>query len=116
IRDEKLSPTDVSLYGQGEMGIVCLYAGLFDNRVAQVILNEAPGSHWQGPALLNVLRVTDIPEVAAAFAPRRIVSLSQWPESFQFTKDVYRLQKSADQLECAGSLTEALPVPFGPTK
>jgi hypothetical protein len=36
------------------MGILALYAGLFDERIKQVLLNEAPGSHWQGPALLKI--------------------------------------------------------------
>src|SRR5262249_24192702 len=61
VREQKVSPSGLALYGKGEMGIVCLYAGLFDDRIQQVILNDAPGSHWQGPALLNILRVTDIP-------------------------------------------------------
>ena len=64
----------IALYGKGEMGIVCLYAGLFDERIKLVVLSDPPGSHWQAPALLNVLRVTDIPEIAGAFAPRPIVS------------------------------------------
>ena len=68
-REEKISGSAISLYGKGEMGILALYAALFDDRVKEVILNDPPGSHWQGPALLNVLRVTDIPEVAGAFAP-----------------------------------------------
>src|SRR4029453_345881 len=44
--EEKISGS-VSIYGKGEMGIVALYAGLFDERVQQIILNDAPGSHWQ---------------------------------------------------------------------
>jgi hypothetical protein len=72
--EEKLSASSISLYGKGEMGILALYAALFDERVKQVILNEPPASHWQGPALLNVLRLTDVPEVAGAFAPRLLIS------------------------------------------
>src|SRR5262249_25239735 len=74
--EEKISASSVSIYGKGDMGILAIYAGLFDERVQRVILNDPPASHWQRPALLNVLRVTDIPEVAAAFAPRQIVSLT----------------------------------------
>jgi cephalosporin-C deacetylase-like acetyl esterase len=108
--DEKLPTSSVSIYGKGEMGIVTLYAALFDERIKQVILNDAPGSHWQGPALLNVLRVTDIAEVAGALAPRRLVSLTKFPESFEHTQAIYRLQRAADQFVQSPSLPEALEV------
>ncbi|MGH9855976.1 MAG: acetylxylan esterase, partial [Blastocatellia bacterium] len=86
--EEKISAPSVTLYGKGEMGILALYAGLFDERVSQVVLNDAPASHWQGPALLNVLRITDSAEVAGAFAPRRLVSLTKFPGSFDYARDV----------------------------
>ena len=108
--EEKLSPASISLYGKGETGILALYAGLFDERVKQVILNDPPASHWQRPALLNVLRVTDIPEVAGAFAPRRLVSLTKFPESFDYTRRIYRLQRASNQFVQSGSLPEALEV------
>ena len=110
VSEERLSPSSISVYGKGEMGIVALYAGLFDERIKQVILNDPPGSHWQGPALLNVLRVTDIAEVAAAFAPRRLVSLTNYPESFEHTRAIYKLQRAANQLVQSPSLPEALEV------
>ncbi len=106
--EEKLPSASISLYGKGDMGILALYAGLFDERVSQVILNNPPGSHWQGAALLNVLRVTDIPEVAAAFAPRQIVSLTPLPESFQHARQIYKLHKQPAEILQAGSLPEAL--------
>jgi hypothetical protein len=108
--EEKISAPSISLYGKDEMGIVALYAGLFDMRVKEVILNGAPGSHWQGPALLNVLRVTDIAEVAGAFAPRRLVSLTKMPESFAHAQIAYRLERASDQFVAASSLPEALEI------
>ena len=52
--DGQTSASSISIYGKGEMGIVALYAAFLDERIQQVILNDPPGSHWQGPALLNV--------------------------------------------------------------
>src|SRR5262249_2671884 len=104
----KLDASSIALYGKGEMGIVCLYAGLFDERIKLVVLNDPPGSHWQAPALLNVLRVTDVPEIVGARAPRPIVSLTKLPESFQHARSVYRLKGASEQLGQAGSLPEAL--------
>ena len=110
VSEEKVSAPSISIYGKGEMGIVGLYAGLFDERVKQVILNDAPGSHWQGPALLNVLRVTDIAEVAAAFAPRRLVSLTKLPESFEHARAIYELHGARTRLLQSPSLPDALEV------
>jgi hypothetical protein len=108
VNDEKISAPSISIYAKGEMGIVALYAGLFDERIKQVILNDAPGSHWQGPALLNVLRVTDTAEVAGAFAPRRLVSLTKLPESFEHTRAIYELHGARTRLVQSTSLPEAL--------
>jgi len=97
------------------MGIVALYASLFDERIKQVILSDPPGSHWQGPALLNALRVTDIAEVAGALAPRRLVSLTKYPEPFEHTRVIYRLQGASNQFVQSLSLPEALEVWKYPT-
>jgi hypothetical protein len=64
----------------------------------------------EGPALLNVLRVTDIPEVAGAFAPRELVVLGRMPESFSAARALYRLHDRPAALRAAGSLPEALEV------
>ncbi|MEW5977072.1 MAG: acetylxylan esterase [Acidobacteriota bacterium] len=105
-----LHSDSLSVYGKGEMGIVALYAGLFDERIDRVILSDPPGSHWKGPALLNVLRVTDIPEVAAAFAPRPLISLTDFPDSFAYTREIDRLQSQSSKLARAHSLPEALEI------
>jgi cephalosporin-C deacetylase-like acetyl esterase len=107
---EGLSADSVSLYGKGETGILALYAGLFDARIERVILHTPPASHRQGPALLNVLRVTDIPEVAGAFAPRRLVVLGDMPAALSAAHDIYKLYGCPDRLTRADSLPEALEV------
>ncbi|MPY91180.1 MAG: hypothetical protein GEU99_25120 [Luteitalea sp.] len=108
--DAKLSARGLSLYGKGEMGVIALYAGLLDERVSQVILRDAPGSHRQGPALLNILRITDIAEVAGALAPRRLVSLTELPDSFDYARRVYEQLGASDHFVRAESLPEALAV------
>jgi hypothetical protein len=108
--EQGLAPDALSLYGKGEMGIAALYAGLFDARVRQVILKDPPVSHWQGAALLNVLRITDIPEVMGAFAPRRLTFLREVPPSLDSARSLYQLHGCPDHLTCAGSLPEALEI------
>ncbi len=108
--EEKFPASALSFYGKGDLGILGLYAALSDGRIQQVILNDPPSSHWQHPALINVLRVTDIPEVAGALAPRRLVSLTPLPEAFNYTRKLYRMQRASAQMVQSGSLPEALEV------
>ena len=108
--EEGLSPASITVYGKGEMGILALYAGLFDERIEGVILRDPPTSHQNGPALLNILRISDIPEVAAAFAPRRLIFVKNIPLAFDETQEVYKLYGSAGQITSTGSLPEALEV------
>ena len=71
---------------------------------------DPPSTHRSpsAPALLNVLRVTDLPEVAAAFAPRRLVFVPEVPPAYEPARKVYALHDRADGLTTAGSLTEAV--------
>jgi cephalosporin-C deacetylase-like acetyl esterase len=75
----KLPVSALSIYARGEMGILAMYAALFDKRIQQIVLNDPPASHWQRPALLNVLRVTDVPQVVRALEGCRLVSLTKPP-------------------------------------
>jgi hypothetical protein len=109
--EEKLNPTSLSVYGKGEMGIVGLYAALFDDRISRVIVRDPPATHRRGPALLNVLRITDIPEAAAALAPRELVFIdNQVPHAFQWTRSIYDLHEHPSAISTAGSVPEALEV------
>ncbi len=101
------------MYGKSAMGINALYAALFENRIGKVILNDPPGSHWRAPALLNVLRVTDIAEVAGALAPRRLVSLTDCPKEFDYTEDIFHLLDAASQFSMVESLPEAVALTEG---
>ena len=109
-REKKFAPSSIAVYGKGDMGILGLYAGVLDARVDEVILNDAPGSHWEGPALLNVLRITDIAELAGAFAPRRLVSLTEFPKTFGHTKSIYQIYGQPSRMARSGSLPEAVEI------
>lgn len=108
IEEERISASRIVLYGRDGAGVVALYAALFDERVTAVMLGDPPASHWQRPALLNVLRVTDIPEVAAAFAPRELIFLRALPPGFEDTQMLLKRSGNADSLRVAGSLAAGL--------
>jgi cephalosporin-C deacetylase-like acetyl esterase len=108
LSQEELSVDRVSVYGRGDAGIVALYAALFDDRIKQVILSDPPSSHWQGPALPMILRLTDIPEISGVLAPRRLSILRNIPEAFALTRQIYRLCGADASMDCAPSLIDAL--------
>lgn len=107
---ENLNLSSVSLYARKQMGGLALHAAALDDRIKRVILDDPPSSHWQGPALLNVLRLTDLAEVAAMAAPREIVSLTPLPATYQFTQSVFSLHGKSASIRQAASLGEALRV------
>jgi len=108
--DQKLALNSISVYGRKHMGGLAIHAAALDKRIGRVILDDPPASHWQGPALLNVLRHTDLPEVAGMLAPRELVSLTPLPEGFAYTRSIYRLHGKAGSIRQAASLGEALKV------
>jgi hypothetical protein len=110
LTDQGLHPPTTTLYGKGDMAVLAVYAALMDDRVNGVVLNDPPATHRQRPALLNVLRVTDIAEVAGALAPRRLTALTKLPVEYEQTKALYQLQGAADQFVTTRSLPDALEV------
>ena len=110
VAEEKIPMSSLAFYGKGETGILGLYAAILDPRIREVVLKDPPESHRQGPALLNVLRVTDIAEAAAACAPRKVTVLGRTPTAFEFTKGIYALHGRPGALAAAASLPDALEV------
>jgi hypothetical protein len=110
IDEEKLNLRAISVYGRKQMGGLAIHAAARDSRITRVILDDPPSSHWQGPALLNILRITDLPEVAGMIAPREIVSITPMPEAYRYTRAIYSLFGKLDSMRQAASLGEALRV------
>lgn len=108
IDEEKIEARRVALFGRGDAGVVALYAALFDNRVTSLVLAEPPASHWQRPALLNILRLTDIPEALAAMAPREVAFLREMPPGFEVTRKLSERAHVGGKLRVTGSLAAAL--------
>ncbi len=64
-RLEGFGETRLWLQAGGEMAANALYAALHESGVARLDLHQPPSSHLRGCELLNVLRFTDLPEIAA---------------------------------------------------
>lgn len=98
----------VVLFAKSEMAVPALYAAVLNPTTSQLIVRDLPPSHQQAPPILNALRITDIPEVAAAFAPKRLTFLGNRPAGFEWIERVYALHKKPHGLSEAASLAEAL--------
>jgi len=62
----------VYVAGEGASGVLAAYAALWEPEIAGVAVVKPPLSHMDdgAPALLNVLRVCDVPDVLGMLAPR----------------------------------------------
>lgn len=67
--------TTIRVLGRGKAGVLAAYAALLEPSIDEVVLVDPPGSHMDAnsPALLNVLRVLDVPEAIGLIAPRRVI-------------------------------------------
>lgn len=65
----------IGLQAEGAMGVNALYAALFEPDVRKLKLVNLPKSHREGPDYLNVLKITDIPQVAEAVAAQAELKL-----------------------------------------
>ena len=98
----------ITVLGRGTSGVLGLYAAIFDESIAQVVLLEPPASHRQGPIFLNILRYTDLPEVAGLLAPRRLIFFGRIPEAYRPTQTVYRLLNKPEHISLTMSLKAAV--------
>jgi hypothetical protein len=65
----------LELAAAGPMAVDTLYAALFEPELARLELWDLPASHLEGPDLLNVLRVLDVPQALTLAAERARVRL-----------------------------------------
>jgi hypothetical protein len=83
------------LQGEGRMAGVALYAGLFEPAVQRFDLHKLPASHRDGPTLLNVLRVLDMPQAAALAFPRTVILYDADPSAWAWAEGVAKLYDGA---------------------
>ncbi len=96
--------------GRGRAGILVAYAALYQPAIEAVTVVDPPASHRPGtagdeygPALLNVLRVIDIPEALGCLAPRRLTLIGANDSAFDRTAAIYRLAGAADRFTRGGN-------------
>ena len=93
-----LGPLHVA--GQESAAVLAAYAALLESDIDGVILARPPATHQhpQAPALLNVLRVCDIPDILAMLAPRPLALLGCPPDAVTQVQAGYRALQAEDKL------------------
>jgi cephalosporin-C deacetylase-like acetyl esterase len=99
----QVSEATLTLQGEGEMGAIALYAGMFEPRIKKFELQQLPTSHRPrgalapqeaGPTFLNVLRVLDLPQTVALAARKAEVKLYASKEQHEAWSWALRVQKA----------------------
>lgn len=108
MEDQQLPLRSVSVFGRKNMGMVAIYAGAVEERISRVVLDRPPESHWDGPAVMQALRYTDIPEVAALAAPREIVFLGRIPAAYRPVETIAKLHPGGKPVRQVSSLGDAM--------
>lgn len=70
----------ITLEASEEMAGVALYASLYES-VSELHLSQLPETHREGPILLNIDKVFDLPQALALAAERTPVRLSETPRA-----------------------------------
>lgn len=86
----------VVVAGRGATGVLGAYAALLEPSIQSVVSIAPPASHREGPTLLNVLRILDIPEVLGLLAPRELTVIQGPAAVTERVQSIYRAAGVAD--------------------
>lgn len=75
------------IQASGVMAGNALYASVFEKDIHRLDLHDLPLSHQEGPELLNVLRFTDMPQIAAIAGEKSLLRLYGKPEEWAYLTD-----------------------------
>ncbi|MCB1205862.1 MAG: prolyl oligopeptidase family serine peptidase [Verrucomicrobiae bacterium] len=76
------------LQASGVMAGNALYASIFEKDIHRIDLHRLPLSHQDGPELLNVLRFTDIPQIAGIAGERSQLRIYGNPEDWSYLTEL----------------------------
>ena len=90
----------VHVAGAGGAAVLAVYAALLEPDIDAVILRQLPSTHMaaDAPALLNVLRLCDIPEAVGLLAPRPVLLSETSSECAGRIRAIYEVAGAADRV------------------
>lgn len=78
------------LVGAGKSGILAAYAALLEPSISEIKLHDIPSTHQNGPHLLNIQRICDVPESLGLLAPRKLTLVNVEDVLFDRVLAIYR--------------------------
>ncbi len=78
------------------MAGIVLYAGLLEPAVEEFDFRKLPASHWKGIALMNILRILDIPAAVGLLFPRKVTLRGISRDAFSWTERTAELFKKSN--------------------
>jgi cephalosporin-C deacetylase-like acetyl esterase len=87
----------IGVIGRGPAGTIAALAALLEPSIQKVTVIDPPSSFREGPTILNVLRVCDVPEVLGMLAPK-ILTLRADEETVKRVEAIYKAAGASDKL------------------
>ena len=83
-----LQAAPVELTGRGQGAALALWAAVFEPEVVRVTLETPPLTVREGPPLLNLARVADMPQALALLYPRPVQLRGTTPDAWAWARDL----------------------------
>jgi dienelactone hydrolase len=107
-KSKDLKGFEIYLYGKADAGVAALYHGLTDERIAGVILEDAPSTHLDGAAILGILRAFDMPQAVGLMAPRKVALVNPSHNCWTWPSRAYARIGCPERFIQAGTLRDAI--------
>lgn len=88
VRQAGFDAPEIVLAGKGQAAGLALYAGIFEEDVDAVELEDLPSTHRDGPIFMNVLKVLNMPQAVALAFPRRVKLIGAREDAWSWTRQV----------------------------
>jgi hypothetical protein len=116
--EEGVDSEEIYLWGKGNLAVPVIYSAVVDNKIAGVVLEDAPDRHIGitsaeatgcETALFHILKYADIPQASGLIFPRKMILTGTTLPGFQWTKALYgQLGAGENFLEDGGSVKDLL--------
>jgi hypothetical protein len=108
VRSKEMKGYEIYLYGKADAGVAALYHGLIDERIAGVILEDAPSSHLDSAPILGILRAFDMPQAVGLMAPRKVALINPAHNYWTWPRRAYERLGCPERFIETDTLQEAL--------
>ncbi len=105
---KQVGDRSLAVLGGGPSAALGLYAAALDEQIDHVIVIDPPTTHYDQTVLLNVLRYTDLPEVAALIAPRKLTFYGRVPAAYEHTRKAFKALGATENFQLSMGIEASL--------